>query len=169
MIADAAAPALWKALLAAGADCGLLECGFDAVDSLRVEAGHILFTRELALPVTPLELGLAPFVDFYRTPFRGARALQAQRWRAPRRRLVGLLPAADAAADQRLPGCISPGSAVMTSACWSPLYARCLGIGFVAPEDIYPGTRLSLSSGIRAEVARLPFYDPGRSLPRRMS
>ena len=48
VIADAAAPALWQALLAAGANAGLLECGFDAVDSLRIEAGHILFTRELA-------------------------------------------------------------------------------------------------------------------------
>ena len=119
--------------------------------------------------MTPLELGLARFVNFYRTSFRGSRALRVQRWRAPQRRLVGLLPAADAAPDQDLEQCIAPGSAIMTSACWSPLYARCLGIGFVAPEDVYPGTRLSLSSGIRAQVARLPFYDPGRSLPRRMS
>jgi aminomethyltransferase len=167
VIADAAAPALWQALLAAGANSGLLECGFDAIDSLRIEAGHILFARELALPVTPLELGLARFVDFYRTPLRGARALQAQRWRGPRRRLVGLLPAADAASDQDLPECIASGAAVMTSACWSPLYARCLGMGFVAAADAYPGTRVSLSCGMRAQVARLPFYDPGRSLPRR--
>ena len=167
VIADAAAPALWQALLAAGANAGLLECGFDAADSLRIEAGHLLFTRELALAVTPLELGLARFVDFYRTPFRGAPALQAQRWRAPRRRLVGLLPPADPAADRGLPERSARGNAVMTSTCWSPLYRRCLGIGFVAAEDAYPGTRVRLNSGMRAQIARLPFYDPGRSLPRR--
>ena len=55
----------------------------------------------------------------------------------------------------------------MTSTCWSPLYGRRLGIGFVAAEDAYPGTRVSLSSGVRARVARLPFYDPAKLLPRR--
>ena len=67
VIASDAASALWQTLLAHGADDGLAECGFDAIDSLRIEAGHILFTRELASPVTPFELGLARFVDFDRS------------------------------------------------------------------------------------------------------
>ena len=166
VIADAAAPALWQALLAAGADAGLLECGFDAIDSLRIEAGHILFARELAAPVTPFELGMARLVDFYRAPFRGAPALQATRWRRPQRRLAGLMPAADTAAAQSLPGRIAPGRGALTSACWSPLYERCLGIGFVNAEDAYPGTTVTLHDGTRAQVARLPFYDPARYLPR---
>jgi aminomethyltransferase len=167
VIADGAAPALWQALLAAGADIGLTECGFDAIDTLRIEAGHILFTCELAARVTPFELGLARLVDFYREPFRGARALLPQRWRQPSRRLVGLLPASDVAADRELPGRIAPGCAVMTSACRSPLYERCLGMGFVNAEDVYTGTTVKLRNGIHALVARLPFYDPARCLPRR--
>jgi len=166
VIADGAAPALWQALLAAGADTGLTECGFDAIDSLRIEAGHILFMRELAARVTPFELGLARLVDFYRKPFRGALALQPQRWRQPPRRLVGLLPASDAAADLELPERIAPGCAVMTSACRSPLYERCLGIGFVNVEDVHTGTTVRLRNGVRAQVTRLPFYDPARCLPR---
>jgi glycine cleavage system aminomethyltransferase T len=55
---------------------------------------------------------------------------------------------------------------VLTSACWSPLYQRCLGIGFVNAGDAYPGTTVILHGGMRAQVARLPFYDPPRHLPR---
>ena len=51
VIADAAAPGLWESLLAAGENYGLRECGFDTIDTLRIEAGHLLFSRELASPV----------------------------------------------------------------------------------------------------------------------
>ena len=167
VIADAAAPALWEALLAAGVDCGLRECGFDATDSLRIEAGHILFARELRLPVTPSALGLARLVDFYRPHFRGERALRTQRWQPPQCRLVGLLPAADCAGETDFRGKIKPGTAIMTSVCWSPLFERPVGLGFVANDDARPGATVTLGSGIRARVARLPFYDPARQLPRR--
>lgn len=167
VVADTDAPALWLALLTAGASAGLTECGFDAIDSLRIEAGHILFMHELAVAVDPLELALARLVDFYRASFRGAPALQAMRWRRPQRRLAGLVPATDAVAAPNLSGRIAPGRGELTSACWSPLYERCLGIGFVNAEDAYAGTTVTLHDGIRARVARLPFYDPARCLPRK--
>lgn len=168
LIASAeAAPELWGALVAGGRNFGLVECGFAAADSLRIEAGHILFTRELAVPVTPFELGLARLVDFHRPPFHGAGALRARRWLEPARRLVGLLPAADAAPDQSLPERIAPGAAVLTSARWSPLFERCLGLGFVAADDAHPGATVRLSGALRARVARLPFYDPAKLLRRR--
>lgn len=167
VVADAVAPALWLALLAQGAGTALIECGFDAIDSLRIEAGHILFTRELAAQVTPFELGLARFVDFDRHEFCGRKVLRPLRWEEPRRRLVGLLPAHGAEAELSLPKCLAEGRAVMTSTCWSPLLERHLGIGFVSARDAHSGTAVRLSSGVRAQVARLPFYDPARRLPRR--
>lgn len=167
VIADTAAPALWQGLLAAGGDCGLLECGFAATDALRIEAGHILFTRELAAPVMPAELGLARLVDFYQPSFRGEPAVRAQRWQSPQRRLCGLLPAADYTGNAELPAQIRPGTAIMTSACRSPLFGRQIGLGFVNNEDAHPGAVVTLGDGTRARVARLPFYDPARCLPRR--
>ena len=167
VVADAAASSLWQALLARGADAGLVECGFDAIDSLRIEAGHILFTRELASPVTPFELGLARLVDFDRREFCGRHPLRAQGRRDPPRRLAGLLPAHDDEAGLAPPAHLAEGTAVMTSACWSPLSERRLGIGFVNAEDAYPGTTVRLTSGGRARVARLPYYDPAKVLPRR--
>src|SRR4029077_7440359 len=66
VVSDAVAVSLWQALLRAGTGAGLVECGFDAADTLRIEAGHILFTRELASKVTPFELGLARLADLDR-------------------------------------------------------------------------------------------------------
>jgi aminomethyltransferase len=167
VLANEAASVLWQALLARGGDAGLLECGFDAMDSLRIEAGHILFTHELASPVTPFELGFAKFVDIDGHEFCGGHALRAQRRQNPQRRLAGLLPARGDEAGLDQPKHLADGSAVMTSACWSPLLERRLGIGFVAARDAHPGTAVRLSSGGRARVARLPFYDPAKLLPRR--
>ena len=113
----------------AGADAGLVECGFDAVDSLRIEAGHILFTRELASTVTPFELGFARLVDLDGRDFYGARALRAIVRQEPARRLAGLLPVQDAVAELACPRDLEARSAVMTSACWSPLLERRIGIG----------------------------------------
>jgi aminomethyltransferase len=170
-IADQAAPALWEALLAAGADAGLAECGFDATDSLRIEAGHVLFTRELAAPVTPFELGFGRLVDFDGRDFVGAPALRRTRWDAPARRLVGLLPASrnetEVAAEAIVPPKLEDGTAAMTSACQSPLFERRIGIGFAAATDASPGSRVELRGGGSARVTRLPFYDPPRVLARR--
>ena len=159
------APSLWQALVHAGRTHGLTECGFEAIDTLRIEAGHILFTRELASPVTPAELGLTRLVDFYANDFCGA---SARRQHSPlTRRLVGLLPMKEASTTLTLPDQLKAGCGALTSAAWSPVFERTLGIGFVHPEDAYPGTAVRLMDGRRARVARLPFYDPGKVLPRR--
>ncbi len=81
---------VWQSLLAAGADEGLMECGFDAADTLRIECGYVLFTRELAANATPRELGLERLVDLSHGPFTGRDALRRARHDAPARRLAGL-------------------------------------------------------------------------------
>lgn len=166
---------VWEQLLAAGQPMGLRECGFEAADSLRIEAGHILFQRELAAPVTPSELGLTRLVSYYGAEHIGSQVLKALRWTTPKRLLVGLLPdripepelkAAERFRPEPLQN-VRPGTGYVTSLCMSPIFGRPLALGFVAYEDRYPGTHVTLADGYSAEVARLPFYDPGKILPRR--
>lgn len=167
VIAAEAAPELWEDLVRAGANLGLAECGFEAIDSLRIEAGHILFLRELAMPVTPYQIGLSRLLDFYRGPFIGMDALRRMRWQAPRQCLVGLLiDEADTLAPY-VTACILPGTARLTSSCVSPIFGRRIGLGFVTAADRHPGTRVEVAAGVSARVARLPFYDPAKFLPRR--
>jgi glycine cleavage system aminomethyltransferase T len=163
-----AAPALWRRLAAAGAPLGLTECGFAAADALRIEAGFILFSRELVQRVTPFEINLGHFVSRTNPRCIGADALTRARGQPPARCLVGLVIEGDAAPEVALrEATAGPGQAVLTSACLSPLYRRWIGLGFVTPEDRTPGTRVALEGARRATVARLPFYDPMKVRPRR--
>lgn len=175
VIEPALAPALWQALVDTGANLGLRPCGFEAADSLRIEAGYLLFTRELSLHVYPAELGLSRLTDTYRGRFHGSDGLLAARRSLPRFHLVGMLPVGRGAPDigtmrhiaDLRDHPIENGSGMLTSVAYSPLFSRMLGLGYVNPADRYPGTRVALAGGGSAIVARRPFYDPARALPRR--
>jgi aminomethyltransferase len=150
--ADAAS--LRNALL----DRGVIECGFDAANSLRIEAGHVLFGREITGSENPFELGLDRLVDLDRRDFHGKQAFIASR-RAPReRRLVGL-EIVDRSASHFLP------LAHVTSECDSPVLQRRIALGF-APSSVRGGALVRAADGRLATIARLPFYDPARRLPR---
>jgi glycine cleavage system aminomethyltransferase T len=163
-----ATKALWEGLVDAGRSVGLAECGFAAADALRVEAGFLLFTRELAQPSTPLELGLGRLLS-PRRDYLGAIGLARHR---EQKRLVGLVPmprfeeearACEVPMRATVP---APGTAILTSAALSAMFGRILGIGFVHPQDRYPGTCVAITPRITARVARLPFYDPMKRVPR---
>jgi glycine cleavage system aminomethyltransferase T len=138
------------------------ECGFDAANSLRIESGYILFTNELAVPVTPFELGLERLVSFDGRTFTGSEALRALRWRAPDRRLVGLDGFGRRYASS-LGGIPCVG---VTSRGWSPTFDGELALGFAPAEAVRSGTFVSISDTDVGRICRLPFYDPGRVLPR---
>jgi aminomethyltransferase len=158
---DASAGArLWQDLREAGEELGVQECGFEAADGLRIECGFILFSRELALPVWPREVGLQRLVE------RRARAGGERPQTA--KRLVGLYPQrGEFSAPALLPAAApAPGFGLLTSTAYSDLFRRPLALGYVAAEDSHPGTRVSLAGGGSAWVARLPFYDPPKRRPR---
>jgi aminomethyltransferase len=134
---------LWDSLLSAGRGEGLIECGFEAANSLRIESGYVLFEREIDGRANPRELGLE-------------RLVRERREFALRRKLVGLEIGGEGVAVAR---------AELTSECDSPTLAKRIGLGFAAPEA-RPGDRVKLSDGRAARVAQLPFYDPERRRPR---
>jgi aminomethyltransferase len=153
-----AAPALWRALAADAP-----ECGFDAANTLRVESGYILFTRELAAPVNPFELGLERLLAFDGRAFTGGEALRDLRWREPRRRLVGF----DGFARRGPTSLVTLPRAEVTSRVRSPSLGGELALGFTSVEAAAAGTAVSIAGTELARVCRLPFLDPGRVLPRR--
>jgi aminomethyltransferase len=171
IVGASAAAQLWQRLCTLGAPAGLAECGFSATNSLRIEAGHIFFGCELASPFTPLELGLSRLVMLRRQPFHGSGALLQHACADPRRRLTGLLPKSHdvpAATTGEMSAVPAAGTAMVTSAAWSPLFGRPLALGVVNIADHQPGALVRLADGGTAITARLPFYDPARVLPRRI-
>ena len=144
LVPAADAPLLRARLLDAGRGEGLRECGWACVDSLRIEAGYVLFDREVDGEANPRELGLDRLVD-------------GERQFALRRSLAGLEILEDSA-SAALP------AAVVTSECFSPTLGKALALGFV-PPGLAEGSEV-VAKGRRARIGKLPFYDPQRRRPR---
>ena len=145
LVPAAEAAALRQKLLDAGRNEGLRTCGWAAADSLRIEAGYVLFDREIDGHANPSELGLERFAP--KMKFGAAR------------RLVGL-DILDEPGRSDLP------PAKVTSECFSPTLGKSLALGFVSPATIDTGSAVRLGDGRIARVAALPFYDPKRRRPR---
>lgn len=67
---------VYEQLLAAGEDLGLVDAGYYAIDSLRLEKGYRAWGRELTPDINPYEAGLAFAAKLDKGDFRGRRALQ---------------------------------------------------------------------------------------------
>jgi heterotetrameric sarcosine oxidase gamma subunit len=83
------ATAVYDTVMAAGADLGVADAGYYALESLRLEKGYRAWGRELSPDDTPLEAGLEFAVRLdKRAGFIGRDALVAQQARGIEKRLV---------------------------------------------------------------------------------
>lgn len=156
------APALWDALLAAGAPHGLQPAGLGARDTLRFEAKLPLYGQELSPEISPLEAGLGPFVKLDKGPFLGREALAAQKRNGPTRKLVGVellergIPRAHCPvyAGERRIGEVTTGTQ-------SPTLKRSLGLALLESAYAAPGTPVEVDirgKRLQSQVVSAPFY-----------
>ena len=161
-IPNEAAPALWAALLAAGAQ----PAGLGARDTLRLEAALPLHGHELGPGITPLQAGLGWVVGWDKAEFRGRAPLLVEREQGVARRLVGL------ATEGRQPP--REGSKVakygqpvgaVTSGNFSPMLGHGIALAFVdAAVDPMPSTAVDIEQrgrAIPATIVRTPFVRAG--------
>uniref|UniRef100_A0A9E7ZWH6 FAD-dependent oxidoreductase n=1 Tax=Bosea sp. NBC_00436 TaxID=2969620 RepID=A0A9E7ZWH6_9HYPH len=83
--------AIYDALHEAGADLGLVDVGYYAVDSLRIEKGFRAWGRELTPDVNPYEAGLGFAVKLGKGEFLGRDALVAAKAAPRSKRLIALV------------------------------------------------------------------------------
>ncbi len=80
---------VYETLLRAGTDCGLVQAGHYAINSLRLEKGYRAWGAELSPEDTPWEAGLSFAVAFEKSvPFIGREALLKQKEQGWNRRLL---------------------------------------------------------------------------------
>jgi glycine cleavage system aminomethyltransferase T/glycine/D-amino acid oxidase-like deaminating enzyme len=148
---------VYLALHEAGADLGLRDAGYYALDALRIEAGRRAWGAELGPDETPWQAGLMAGVKLDKAaPFIGRQALldaqaQAQtKHEPPRKRLLCF--ALDDAAAYLWGGetIVCDGQAVgeLSSAGFSLAAGRCLAMGYVRGEQatrLHDGTPMGIA------------------------
>jgi len=158
----AATEELFRAILEAGAERGILPCGLGARDTLRIEARMLLYGNDIDRSTTVLEAGLGGIVRLNKGEFIGREALQRQEREGLTRRLVGF--------EMVDRGIARPGHAVraegrevgrVTSGTFAPHLKKSIGLAYVPPELAADGSRLTIAIRGRdaaAMVVPTPFY-----------
>ena len=153
------APALWDALIAAGA----VPCGLGARDTLRLEAAMPLYGHELSPEINPYEAGLGIFVKLDKAGFIGKAALEQAR--PVRRRRVGLKMTGRGIAREECP--VYDGEkqiGVVTSGTHCPWLGCAVAMALVDADYKEPGTAVQVDvrgRRVEAEVVKTPFYKRG--------
>ncbi len=128
---------VYQTLHEAGADLGLRDAGYYALDALRVEMGRRAWGAEIGPDETPFEAGMMFAVKLDKaTPFIGQRALREKQRQPLRKKLVRLViddPAAYAWGGETI---LLNGHPVgeIASVGWSPKAGACVGLGYVRGE-----------------------------------
>ena len=137
---------VYLALKATGADFGLRDAGYYALDALRIEQGRRAWGVELGPDETPWEAGLSHAVKLDKSvDFVGKTSLLASKSKPLRKKLVTLVfesPAAYAWGGEAI---IVRGETVgeISSVGWSPRAGACIALGYVrgAPaNELHDGT-----------------------------
>lgn len=153
---------IWQACDEAGRKSNLVPVGLGARDTLRLEAGYLLYGNDIDARTTPLEAGLQRLVHFGAGPFIGSEALRKQQTDGIEKHLVGIKM--EGTGIPRHGYTIWSGDqevGVVTSGTQSPMLGVGIALGYVSPSCIDSGTPLSVAirnRHIPATVVKTPFY-----------
>jgi aminomethyltransferase len=160
------APRVWRTLLDAGEDQGLLPAGLGARDTLRLETGLCLHGNDITEQTNPYEAGLGWLVKLEKGDFIGRDTLADIKRTGPERMLVGFVGTERGIPrhDHVIQSPDGETIGVVTSGTQSPILDVGIGLGYVPNDPRYtePGRSLRIASRRRtfeATVAEPPFHE----------
>jgi glycine cleavage system aminomethyltransferase T/glycine/D-amino acid oxidase-like deaminating enzyme len=156
---------VYEDLMAAGADLGVANGGYYAIESLRLEKGYRAFGRELTPDYNPVEAGLL-FACKLKTDigFLGRDAVEKARAAGPRQRLVSLVlddPEIMMWGGELL---VRDGAAagLVTSAAWGATLGASVGMAYVrqtgGPGASSPGSSAADGDVVTPDYVRSGHY-----------
>jgi len=156
---------LYDLLMAEGEKHGIVDWGYRALDSMRLEKGYRLWGSDMSADWTPLEAGMERMVAFDKGDFIGRETLLRQRERGIERTLACIvIDAADAdtvgsesiwAGDEPI-GYVASGG-------YGHTLEMSIAFAYLPVEHAKPGTELTvdiLGDRRPARVVTQPIYDP---------
>jgi aminomethyltransferase len=158
---EATSARVWREVIEAGKEFGILPCGLGARNTLRLESAMALYGHEISDEINVLEAGLERFSKLGKSDFVGSQALlQAG---APKRKLVGLEMVERGIARDGYKVWSLEGEAIgyVTSGSPAPYLKKNIALAYVPVERSAPGTELAVevrSNLVKAVVVPTPFY-----------
>jgi sarcosine oxidase subunit alpha len=158
-------PAVWQALLQAGASVGIQPFGVEAQRILRLEKGHLIIGQDTDGLTNPFEAGLGRMAQMDKPFFIGQRSLAILRGRGPRQQLIGFTLEAARAPLAECHLAIDSGNIAgrITSIAWSEALQKTIGLALLTPSLAVAGGRVQFRDDTGALHAALlvdpPFYD----------
>ncbi len=161
-------PTLWRKLLEAGQEEGIMPIGLGARDTLRFEARLPLYGQELSADITPIEAGIGFAVKTDKPmDFFGKEVLADQKANGAPRKLVGI-----EMIDRGIPRHgykVFSGETLIgevTTGTQSPTLKKNVGLALLDKEFTELGTEVEVeirSKRIKAVVTATPFYKRPRN------
>jgi aminomethyltransferase len=157
------AVAVWKLLLAAGSEYGILPCGLGARDTLRLEACYPLYGHELREDILAAESGLGWAIRLDKGDFIGAAPLRAAAERGFARKLVALEVLDPGIVREGAHLFSPPGEEVgfVTSGTKTPTVAKAVALAYARSAHTQVGGELRAEvrgNHLCCRVVKPPFY-----------
>ncbi|SDM16451.1 glycine cleavage system aminomethyltransferase GcvT [Bacillus sp. OK048] len=158
---------LWKAILSAGKEEGVVPCGLGSRDTLRFEATLALYGQELSPDISPLEAGIGFAVKLNKeADFIGKEALKQQKEQGTARKSVGI-----EMIDRGIPRHGYPvykGEELIgevTTGTQSPSLKKNIGLALIKSEHTELESELEVEirgKRLKAKIILTPFYKRGK-------
>ncbi|WP_445490483.1 glycine cleavage system aminomethyltransferase GcvT [Niallia sp. 03133] len=159
---------LWKEILKAGKEEGVLPCGLGARDTLRFEATLALYGQELSADISPLEAGIGFAVKLNKNEnFIGKKALTEQKENGIPRKLIGI-----EMLDRGIPRhgykVFSQGEEIgeVTTGTQSPTLKKSIGLALVKKKEAVLDNEIDVEirgKFVKAKVVATPFYKKAKA------
>ena len=159
---------LWETLMTKGSQFNVQPIGWNALESLRIEAGIPRYGTELTDAVIPLEAELEHAIDFEKGCYIGQEIVARMKYRGHPNRLLRGIEIDDNPTFQD--DCeLRPGARVfsadkevgwVTSATFAPTLKKKVALGYVRIAATEAGSRVQIETSngqVDATVVRLPF------------
>jgi aminomethyltransferase len=162
--ADAPTSAMvWKKVLEAGKEFGVVACGLGARNTLRLESKLALYGHEISDSINVWEAGLDRFCKMEKLNFMGRGALEEAKAEGLKRTLVGLEMVERGIARDGYKVLDDSGREIgyVTSGSYAPFLKKNIALAYVPPEFSRLGGTVKVEirgQGVKAQVVPTPFY-----------
>ncbi len=154
---------VWKAVIEAGKEFGIVPCGLGARNTLRLESKMALYEHEISDTINVWESGLERYCKMDKGDFLGRGGLEKALAAGVKRTLVGLEMVERGIARDAYRVVDENGNAigVVTSGSPSPTLCKNIALAYVPPEKADIGTAIYVEirgQKCKAQVVATPFY-----------